>query len=144
MGHNLDQELSSCQCKVQLIGSWPSDLLLSAQSVVENEVYGANISLLYVSSWCPLGRQVVGSCSHKHNHIRDVSAWHCSNLMTDEVISCTCRFGSRPDQQQGKNCFHHFSNAYLLLVGCYSLKRHWFQINYSSLFLVLCVSAWLS
>ena len=50
MGHNLDPELSSCQCKVQLIVSWPSDLLLSAQSVVENEVYGANISLLYVSS----------------------------------------------------------------------------------------------
>jgi hypothetical protein len=50
MGHNLDQEPSGWQWKVQLIGSWLRDLLLSAQSVVENEVYGANISLLHVPS----------------------------------------------------------------------------------------------
>jgi hypothetical protein len=45
-----DQEPSGWQWKVQLIGSWLRDLLLSAQSVVENEVYGANISLLHVPS----------------------------------------------------------------------------------------------
>lgn len=123
-------------------------------SVVENEVYGSSISLLYVASSCPLGRPILwldlSACSLKHNHtgrcvclhcewLGSIRAQYCSNLMTDESDEQPLQFSSIRNRTVCISfsivSFQRLSTG--LVVGCYILKRHWFQIYIT----LLCTAA---